>query len=74
MARQRVVAAFTGSQDSVAVSWATRPGSFGLSLACKVSDGAGNVAVQFTGVTASGATVVPSARFTGSVAITIFDK
>jgi hypothetical protein len=74
MAFQTVTATFTGAEDSVAVSFSpTFTGNFGIASSVTVTDGNGPVFVVLTGRSGSGATVVPSARFSGTVEISAND-
>lgn len=72
MAVGTATAIFTGAEDSVAVTWVMVAGSAftappAVTAGVNVSDGGGPVAVDVVSVTTTGATVNPSARFTGTI-------
>lgn len=73
MAIQTATATFTGAEDFVAVTWPAMAGSFGIAHGITVTDAQGPVVVWLTGRSSTGATVNTSARFSGSVELTIFD-
>jgi hypothetical protein len=74
MAFQTVTATFTGAEDSVAVTFSPAfTGNFSIVHSVTVTDGNGPVFVVLTGRSSSGATVVPSGRFTGTVEVTAND-
>jgi hypothetical protein len=74
MAMQNATASFDGSQDSVAVTWPTMTGNYGINHGLAITDAAGPVSIWLTSVSSSGATVNTSARFTGAVDLAIYDK
>lgn len=76
MAIATTTATFTGSEDSVAVTWPTLgTATPAVSLGVCISDSPlGVVDADYTNLTASGCTVVPSERFTGTVEIIAVDQ
>lgn len=75
MAVQTATATFTGSEDTVAVTWPAMAGAFGVAASVIVTDGAGVVAVALDGdPTPTGATVRTVARFSGRVELLIYNK
>jgi hypothetical protein len=71
MAFSSAIATFNGTQDSVAVTWATAFASPPVLVThgVLVSDGVGTVEVSIpsSSLTATGCTVETTARFTGAV-------
>jgi len=78
MATQQATATFTGVEDTVTVTYPAMPGNFGFSLGVNVTAAApenGPVSADILGApTSTSAVVRPSARFTGTVTVLIWDK
>ena len=74
MAMQSTSSSFTGIEDSLTVTWTAMAGNFGISAGVTVTDALGPVSVALSARTLTGCTITPSARFTGTVELTIFDR
>lgn len=74
MATQTAIATFTGAEDSIALTWTAMPSLYAIEHGVTVTDGGGPVGVQLSSVSSSGATVQPTARFSGTIALTILDR
>lgn len=79
MAIISTTATFTGAEDSVAVSWtalgtSTPAVSLGVAVDTSQPGNTGVVDADFTSLTSSGCTVVPSARFIGTVEVIAMDQ
>jgi len=74
MALQSWTATFNGTQDTVAVAWTAMPGGYLVFGGQPViTDSFGAVMSWLTGVSASGATVNVSERFSGTVSGAVMD-
>lgn len=75
MAIQTARAFFTGAEDSVAVTWPTLgTATPAVSMGVTTLDAPlGVISASYTTLTASGCTVVPTERFTGTVEVIAMD-
>lgn len=69
-ATQYATATFDGTQDSIAVTWADLGGTQYVTHGI-TTDGTVVEGVNLTNLTRTGATIVPFARFSGSVTLEI---
>lgn len=73
MAIQAVTVSFTGAEDSVPATWPSMSTPAVVAFGQEVADGGGPTAIDFTGVGATGCTVVTGGRFAGSVNLVAMD-
>ncbi len=73
MALQTATATFTATSTPQVLSWPAMPGSYVVDCSAPVISSGGAVGVYLTGVSNSGATVNPTAAFTGTVTVVVID-